>query len=190
MKLNVQDELQRFIAWQADSPPVADSDLLHLLGVITGYLRTLSTGNLQVTRDLRENGSQLAAELNRLMAQSASTQEDGQSSANKDNVLYAVYDRIESLLIVAKANRDRNEMEIYQQLIDYLNTVYAQELQWIRIESLGRTYNPYEFDGFVADRSRDNRTAALPAMVIRKELRAGFTCRGKVIRKPVVEFLE
>jgi hypothetical protein len=190
VRLNVQKELQRYKIWRANAPSLVDPDLLQILGVITGYLQKLTTADGQAAMELREIGPRLLTELNRLMAQQVSGQTAGQTITRKDYVLYAIYDRIESQLIVAKANQNQMEEEIYQALLDYLNLIYAQELEWSRMESLGRTYNPDEYDGFLVERPRTNQAERASSLEIVYELRAGFTCRGVVIRKPVVEFLK
>jgi hypothetical protein len=190
MKLNIQEELQRFTAWRSGVPEEVNPDFLKLLSVITGYFQNLNNVDWLVAKAVREIGPQLVAELNRLIARLAPDQATDQSHDKKEHVLFAIYDRIESLLIVAKANQDRPEMEIYQQLLDYIQVIYTQELAWVRVESLGQTYNPYEYDGFVVDHSRYSRTGDASGLEIINELRAGFTCQGEIIRKPVVEFWE
>jgi hypothetical protein len=190
VKLDVQEELQRFKTWQVSVPGEAGPDFFKILGIITGYFQNLNHADWQVVKTVREIGPQLVAELDRLIARMAPDQAVDRAQNKKDHVLYAIYDRIESLLIVAQVNQERLKIEVYQQLLDYIQTVYTQELAWIRMESLGRTYNPDEYDGFVVDRSRYSRTGNPSRLEIVNELRAGFTCQGEIIRKPVVEFYE
>ncbi|MGD8399508.1 MAG: hypothetical protein PVH64_01015 [Bacillota bacterium] len=189
VKINISEELLRFQAGLDSSQPVALPDLITLLSVITAYFDKLERVDWQIAKAVREIGPQLVANLNRLMEQLALEQGIDRSQHTKDNVLFAIYDRIENLLIVAKTKQERSKAEIYQQLLDYLQVIYAQELEWIRMESIGRSYNPYDYDGFAIDRIC-NSQGDPSGMEIVNELRAGFRCRGRVIRKPVVEFYE
>jgi hypothetical protein len=190
MKINIQEELARFVAGQSYPTGEVEPGLVAVLDVIIGYLQNLTVADWRVAKAVREIGPRLAAELNRLIAQLAPAQAAAQSDNKKDNVLYGIYDRIESLLIVAKVNQERREVELYQQLLDYIQVIYVKELNWIRMKSLGQTYNPYEYDGFVVDCSRQYPPDNTSRLEIVNELRAGFTCQGEIIRKPVVEFYE
>jgi hypothetical protein len=189
-KINVSEELLRFQAGQDDSPHEAAPEFMMLLSVMAVYFHQLENVDWQIAKAVREIGPQLVADLKRLIGQLGLEHAVDRSQHIKDNVLFTIYDRIESLLIVAKTNQEQQKTEIYQQLLDNLHVIYAQELEWIRMKSIGCSYNPYDYDGFVIDNPHNSQGVHPSKMEIVNELRAGFSCRGRVIRKPVVEFCE
>jgi hypothetical protein len=199
VKINIRQELERFKPEDVGPTNVGGPDLLELLTAIMVQIQDLKKTDLQVAASVRELGSQLQTlrevwpQPGEFMTRPISPPSNPETKHAVDQqvqVLYAIYDRIESELVVARANQDPVKIALYQPLFEYIQASYVQELGWIRMEPIGRTYNPAEYDGFVVGKTRRNQAGERRQLEIINELRAGFTCRGQVIRKPVVEFLE
>jgi hypothetical protein len=199
VKINIRQELERFKAEDVGPTNVVRPDLLELVTAIIVQIQDLKKTDLQVAASVREMGSQLQTlreawpqlgESKTRPKLSPSNPETKHAVEQQVQVLYAIYDRIESELVVARSNQDPVKEALFQPLFEYIQASYGQELGWIRMEPIGQTYNPAEHDGFVVGKTYRDQAGERRRLKIVNELRAGFTCRGQVIRKPVVEFLE
>jgi hypothetical protein len=195
MKIDVQEELKRFQPFETDGRSSKTQNLTFILNSIMDQFRELKKADIKIIGEFRDLTPKLAASLKSLLEDDIRgrvNQETGTEKAvdKKDKVLLAIYDRLKNRLKVACAQNNQTQMETYRKLLDDVEALFAEELEWLPIESVGKSYNPFEYDGFITTDRNRYATNRYRSGEIVSEIRTGFTCRGRILRKPVVEFYE
>lgn len=187
MKINVQEELKRFKPWVSggSKPRAAESPSGY--EAVMSQIRELKKADLKIVAEVR----QLTAELKHLIQNQEAVGISRNITFQKwEDVCLCIYDHVQNQWKVAQANREETRAGICKEILEYLERLYASEFGWMPVKSLGEIYNPYDYEGFVtADRER-YRGQNPQKLEIITELRTGFRCEEKLIRKPVVEFFE
>jgi molecular chaperone GrpE (heat shock protein) len=194
MKIDVQEELKRFQPFETDGNSIKVQNLMFIVNSIMAQFRELKKADIKIIGGFRDLAPKIAAAVNVLLEEDIRrvNQEAGTAKTDqiKDKVLLSIYDRLKNRLNAASAWNNRTQMEVYRKLLEDVESLFAEELEWVPLESVGKSYNPFEYDGFItADRSRYAANRYQPGEIV-SEIRTGFSCRGRILRKPVVEFYE
>ncbi|HYH04187.1 MAG TPA: hypothetical protein VEC37_13940 [Bacillota bacterium] len=187
MKIDVQEELKRFKPWVGGEAANRTGDSGNVLAAVMGQFRDLKKADLKLIAEVQRLGEELKSFIKN---QNIGGPTPPELVNRQEQVLFAIYDQVENSLKVAVVNQNEIHSVVYRQLLEYIKTLFAMELNWVPVQALGEQYNPYDFDGFATakrDNFRDKRPRKLEIV---NELRTGFRCQGQIIRKPMVEFYE
>jgi hypothetical protein len=194
MKIDVQEELKRFQPFETDGKNIRTQNLTFIMNSIMAQFRELKKADIKIIGEFHDLAAKLALSLKNLLEDELRGVSQGTGTEKitekRDKVLFSIYDRLKNRLKVAYAQNNRMQMEAYRKLLDDVESLFAEELEWAPIEAVGKSYNPFEYDGFITtDRARYATNRYRSGEIV-NEIRTGFTCRGRVLRKPVVEFYE
>lgn len=189
MKLDIQKELKRFKPWVAEEAgnPAGDLGNVNVVAAIMGQFRDLKKANMKLLAELQRLGDELKSFIETKEAAGLNPTE---VLNRQEQVLFSIYDQVENALKVAVVNQDTVEGTAYRQLLEYIKTLFLTELNWVPIQALGQQYNPHEYVGFVTEKKDNYREKRPRKLEIVNELRTGFRCQDRIVRKPMVEFYE
>jgi molecular chaperone GrpE (heat shock protein) len=193
MKIDVQEELKRFQPFETDGEDREIRDLTLVMSSIMAQFQELKKADIKIIGGLHDLIPKITEAFKDLLEdytrrhRSAETEK---TDAVKDKVLFSIYDRLKNRLNVASALGNLALTEAYRKMLDDVDSLLAEELEWVPLEPVGKLYNPFEYEGFIAMDQKRFAAKQHQAGEIVNEVRTGFICRGQVLRKPVVEFFE
>lgn len=191
MGIDIQEELKRFTPIQIDNDIEKEDDLVSVLTSIMNQFRDIKKADIKIVGGVKEVPLKVVEELKVILKNNHLIAENNQSKQECReilNVLMNYFDFLNNQLKVADSTNSPNRKVFEEQLKIFISML--QQIELIPFESMGETYNPFEHDGFVIDTPENYINKGIRKMEIVNELKKGFRYKGKVIRKPMVQFYE